>query len=80
MPAAMASYAAAAKLVPASLEIRFWNAFTLALAGELERSLPVFREVFETDSNWRELLRRLPAAGLAEQALVERILEGAEGD
>ena len=80
MPAATASYAAAAKLVPASLEIRFWNAFTLALADELERSLPIFREVFETDANWRELLRRLPAAGLAEEALVESILEGAGGD
>ncbi len=80
MPGALESYAAAAKLVPGSLEIRFWNAFTLSLAGEFERSLPIFREVFEADANWEELLRRLPAAGLAGDELVERILEQAGRD
>lgn len=80
MSGALDSYAAAAKLVPASLEIRFWNAFTLSLAGEFERSLPIFREVFEADANWKELLRRLPAAGLAGDELVERILERAGRD
>ena len=77
MAGATEAYAAAATLVPESLEIRFWNAFTLATAGELERATPIFREVFDADANWAELLRRLPAAGLAEEDLVHRILDQA---
>jgi hypothetical protein len=32
--------------------------------------------VFAADARWAELLRRLPAAGLCDEALVEQILAG----
>jgi hypothetical protein len=30
----------------------------------MEEALPVFEYVFDRDSNWQELTRRLPASGL----------------
>ena len=44
----------------------------VAAGGEL----PLFRQVFAIDSNWRELTRRLPVAGLIKDdaALIERIV------
>lgn len=38
------------------------------------RAMPLFRRVFAAGENWVELLRRLPEAGLTEQAAVEKIL------
>ena len=71
---ALAAYGRAAELQPANVEIRFWSAFTLATNQRLEEALPIFRGVFAADARWAELLRRLPAAGLCDDALVERVL------
>jgi uncharacterized Ntn-hydrolase superfamily protein len=78
---ALDAYAAAAALFPESLEVRYWQAVTLVGAGRLEAALPIFQEVFAADPHWRELTRRLPAAGLlpADDALLERILAGGTG-
>jgi len=53
------AYAEAASLAPGNVEILFWHAATLAYVGEVERSLPIFKEVFERDPIWRELVPRL---------------------
>lgn len=57
-------YAAAAELAPGNAEILFWHAATLVTAGEVDRSLPLFKQVFEMDENWRVLIPRLVKADL----------------
>ena len=76
MAAAVKAYAAAETLVPDSHEMVFWHAATLAAAGEVDASLPLFAKAFEAWPRWRELLPRLPAAGLLpdDAALLEKIL------
>ncbi len=76
---AKAEYAAAAALLPGSLEVQYWAAVTLATVGELDAALPTFRAVFAADPNWIELTRRLTAPGIIPDtpeghALVERIV------
>lgn len=74
--AAVVAYSGAEALVPDSHEMIFWHAATLAAAGEVEASLPMFRRAFAMWPRWRELVQRLPAAGLMpdDPALMERIL------
>ena len=63
---ALREYATAESMVPDSAtngEMVFWHAVTLANLGRVEESLPFFRRAFAQDANWRELARRLPAAG-----------------
>ena len=40
------------------------KAVTLANTGELEKSLPMFKEIFAEDKNWKELTKRLKPVGL----------------
>ncbi len=56
---AAAVYAEAAELAPGNLEILFWHAVTLASIDQVERSLPIFKDVFEQDGKWRTLVPRL---------------------
>jgi uncharacterized Ntn-hydrolase superfamily protein len=62
--AAVAAYSAAAALAPDSHEMIFWQAATLAGAGEVDESLPLFEQAFAMWPKWRELVTRLPASGL----------------
>lgn len=62
--AATASYSAAAGLAPDNHEVVFWHAVTLTGAGELDAALPLYAQAFEAWPLWRELVPRLPAAGL----------------
>lgn len=64
MKMALIEYGAAEKMFPGNLEMRYWKAVALANNGMIEESLPLFRSIFEQDSNWRELTRRLPDSGL----------------
>ncbi len=80
MPGALAHYAAADKLLPDNLEVRYWHAVTLATNGHVDEALPIFRQVFAADPNWVELTRRLVKPGLIPDTpegkkLLERILE-----
>jgi uncharacterized Ntn-hydrolase superfamily protein len=70
------AYGTAATLNPDNSEMVFWHAVTLAGAGRVEPSLPLFRRAFAADTNWRLLVPRLPASGLlpADRALIDRIL------
>lgn len=69
-------YGAAQQLAPEIVEIPFWHAVTLAGSGRVEESLELFREVFQREPIWAELVTRLPASGLLpdDAALMEQIL------
>ena len=73
---AVTAYSAAEALVPDSHEMIFWHAATLAGAGQVDESLPVFARAFELWPQWRELIPRLPASGLLpdDDELIEKIL------
>jgi len=64
MKLAMDEYNAAMKMFPENLEMKYWTAVTLANTGEFEKSLPMFKEIFTADKNWKELTERLPSVGL----------------
>jgi uncharacterized Ntn-hydrolase superfamily protein len=68
-------YGAAMKLLPDSAEVVFWYAAALAMAGEVDRSLPLFARAYALDPAWRALVPRLPASGLlpADPAVLSRI-------
>jgi len=73
---AVEAYGAAEALVPDSHEMIFWHAATLAAAGQLEESLPLFEKAFAMWPPWRELVTRLPASGLLpdDPELMQKIL------
>lgn len=66
MEAALRSYGKAESMFPDNLEMKYWKAVALASNGMLKEALPIFKEVFDADNNWRELTRRLPPVGLLE--------------
>ena len=74
--AAVVAYSGAEALVPDSHEMIFWHGATLAAAGEVDAALPLFAKAFSMWPRWRDLVQRLPAAGLLpdDPALMERIL------
>lgn len=73
---AVAHYSAATRLAPGIAELPFWEAVTLFMAGQEEKALPIFREVFAREERWRRLVPRLPASGLLPEdpKKIERIL------
>ena len=73
---AVGAYGAAEKLAPEVVEMVYWHAATLAGAGKVEESLPLFERVFEAEPRWAVLTPRLPASGLlpADDELIRRIL------
>ncbi len=73
---AVIAYSSAERLVPDSHEMVFWHAATLAAAGRVDESLPLFRKAFDKWPLWRELVQRLPASDLLpdDPALMQKIL------
>jgi len=71
-----AEYEKAAQLAPGNAEILFWHAQTLVMVGELERALPIFREVFRRDESWRTLVPRLVKSELLpnDEKIIQRIV------
>lgn len=64
---ALAAYTRAMELVPDSAtdgEAPFWVGVSLASVGRVDEALPYLQRAARQDSNWLELLKRLPAAGL----------------
>ncbi len=57
-------YSQAADMAPNLLELPFWQAVTLADTGNLEQALPLFKQIFQINPDWAELVKRLPEAGL----------------
>lgn len=69
-------YSQASKLASGNLEIMYWYAVTLVTAGEVDRSLPLFKEIFKADPNWRTLVPRLVDADQLpnDPAIIKRIV------
>jgi uncharacterized Ntn-hydrolase superfamily protein len=59
MELAMKEYSAAEQMFPENEEMKYWHAVTLASNGDVEGSLPLFKEVFQKNENWRTLTPRL---------------------
>jgi len=74
-------YRVAMKLAGDNVEIAFWSALTLASRGRVKTALPIFKKVFLADSNWVQVLKRLPKADMAISndargySLIKRILK-----
>jgi uncharacterized Ntn-hydrolase superfamily protein len=64
LDAAMEAYGEAAKLAPDNLELAFWQGVSLVNVGRDADGVKILKSVVERDANWRELLKRLPGAGL----------------
>ncbi|MDH5599332.1 MAG: DUF1028 domain-containing protein [Cyclobacteriaceae bacterium] len=60
MKKALEEYGAAEKMFPENLEMKYWKAIALANNGRMDDALPLFRYIFQRDSNWRTLTERLP--------------------
>jgi uncharacterized Ntn-hydrolase superfamily protein len=70
------AYSKSAQLAPGNPEILFWQAVTMASAGEEDMAMPIFKQVFEIDEKWRILVPRLVDSGLLpdDPELIERIV------
>ncbi|HSW53612.1 MAG TPA: DUF1028 domain-containing protein [Ignavibacteriaceae bacterium] len=64
MELAMKEYSAAEKMFPDNEEMKYWHAVTLATNGDVEGSLPLFKDVFKKNENWKILTPRLVPIGL----------------
>jgi uncharacterized Ntn-hydrolase superfamily protein len=73
---ALQEYGAAQQMFPNNVEMKYWTAVSLANAGRLEQALPIFKEVFQQDSNWVELTRRIVPNGMlqVDDAELQKIL------
>ncbi len=61
---AFEEYNTARKMFPDDLEMKYWTAVTLANHQKLDEALPLFKEIFKKDNNWRILTERLPETDL----------------
>lgn len=64
MNLAMKEYSSAQNMFPENVEMKYWSAVTLANIGELEKALPLFKEVFHKDRNWIDLTKRIIVNGI----------------
>lgn len=76
MKLAMKEYSDAEDMFPENSEMKFWHAVTLVNNSMIEEALPLFKEVFSENSNWKILLGRLPDCGLlnADESILNIIL------
>jgi len=67
--------AAAEAYAPDNVEIKFWKAIALAEAGREDEARTLLEAAYRRNPDWAELLRRLPAVGLApaDPELIERL-------
>lgn len=72
---ALAAFAAAHAEQPDHPELAFWHGVALASNGRKDEARSYLEQAYRADERWRELLRRLPAAGLFpdDAELVERL-------
>ncbi len=77
MNKAMFEYSTAMKMFPDNLEMKYWTAVTLANNGQLDKALPMFKEIFSKDKNWKDLTPRLIPNGLltVDKAQLKKIME-----
>jgi uncharacterized Ntn-hydrolase superfamily protein len=72
---ALEQYAAAHEAQPDNPELAFWHGVALAGNGREDEARGMLGQAFRVSDGWRELLTRLPAAGLLpdDEGLVERL-------
>jgi len=63
MELAMKEYSTAEAMFPDNEEMKFWHATSLVNIGKLEEALPIFKEVFSKNGNWKILTPRLVPIG-----------------
>jgi uncharacterized Ntn-hydrolase superfamily protein len=75
---ALAEYEAAHALQPDNPELVFWHGVALAANGREAEGRELLERAYADREGWRELLRRLPAAGLfpEDPALLDRMTAG----
>lgn len=74
MEKAMLEYSTAMKMFPNNLEMKYWTAIALVNKGKMDEALPMLKNIFTKDKNWKELTPRLIPNGLLnvdEQQLAE---------
>jgi len=64
MDLAMKEYASAMNMFPDNLEMKFWTAVAYANKGMMKQALPLFKQIFKKDKNWKDLTPRLIPNGL----------------
>ena len=76
MGLALEHYEAAHEAQPDNAELAFWHGVALAGTGREDEARGLLGQAFRAGDGWRELLKRLPAAGLLpdDPALVERLV------
>ncbi len=73
---ALEEYHAAMRMFPENLEMKYWTAVSLVNINKFDEALPLFKEVFSKDENWRVLTPRLVPNGLlkVDEAQLKQIL------
>ncbi len=72
---AAAEYEAAQSSVPDNMEFTFWRGVTLAAIGRIDEARPFLERTFNAPfGHWRELLERLPAAGMLPQDVLAKLV------
>jgi uncharacterized Ntn-hydrolase superfamily protein len=64
MEEAMQEYSTAMEMFPENLEMKYWTAITLANNGRFNEALPMLKDIFNKDKNWKALTPRLLPNGL----------------
>lgn len=64
MDLAMKEYSSAMKMFPDNLEMKFWTAVALANKGMMKEAVPMFKQIYKKDKNWKDLTPRLLPNGL----------------
>ena len=77
MDEAMKQYNAAMNMFPNNAEMKYWTAVTLANTGQLAEALPIFKEVFAKNENWRTLTPRLVTNQMltVDEKILDKILK-----
>ena len=61
---ALKEYSTAREMCPDNIEMKYWTAVSLANIKRFEEAIPLFKEIFNFDNNWRILTERLPEVNL----------------
>jgi uncharacterized Ntn-hydrolase superfamily protein len=78
MDEAASEYEAAQSSVPDNVEFTFWRGVTLATTGRIDEARPFLERAFRAPTgHWRDLLERLPAAGVMPEDVLRKVSEKA---
>ena len=64
MDRALKEYGAAQEMFPDNLEMKYWTAVSLVNIQKVPQAIPLFKEVFLKDGNWKELTSRIFKNGM----------------